>query len=65
MNKPKSHKIWSIARPIIIALGLLVLSILEFIDDEGRIFRGIIFLVVAILWAFTFFNELKKFKKDE
>ena len=50
MNNPKSHKVWRIAWPII-ALGWLVLSVLEFVDDEGRIFRGIIFLVFAILWA--------------
>ena len=49
----------------IIAIGWLVLSVLEFIDDEGRIFRGVIFLVFAILWAVIYFNELKKFKKEE
>lgn len=64
MNNPKSHKVWRIAWPII-ALGWLVLSVLEFTDDEGRIFRGIIFLVFAILWAAIYFNELKKFKKEE
>ena len=64
MNKPKSNKAWRIGWPII-ALGWLVLSVLEFIDDEGRIFRGVIFLVFAILWAFIYFNELKKFKKVE
>ena len=64
MNKPKSHKVWRIAWPII-ALGWLVLSILEFIDDEGNIVRGITLLTFAILWAAIYFNELKKFKKDE
>ena len=64
MNKPKSNKAWRIGWPII-ALGWLVLSVLEFTDDEGRIFRGIIFLVFAILWAVIYFNELKKFKKEE
>ena len=64
MNNPKSHKVWRIAWPII-ELGGLVLSVLEFTDDEGRIFRGIIFLVFAILWAAIYFNELKKFKKEE
>ena len=64
MNNPKSHKVWRIAWPII-ALGWLVLSVLEFTDDEGRIFREIIFLVFAILWAAIYFNELKKFKKEE
>ena len=64
MNNPKSHKVWRIAWPII-ALGCLVLSVLEFVDDEGRIFRGIIFLVFAILWAAIYFNELKKFRKEK
>ena len=64
MNKPKSNKAWRIGWPII-AIGWLVLSVLEFIDDEGRIFRGVIFLVFAILWAVIYFNELKKFKKKE
>ena len=68
MNNPKSHKVWRIAWPII-ALGWLVLSVLEFTDDEGRIFRGIfrgiIFLVFAILWAAIYFNELKKFRKEK
>ena len=64
MNNTKSHKVWRIAW-LIIALGWLVLSVLEFTDDEGRIFRGIIFLVFAILWAAIYFNELKKFKKEE
>lgn len=64
MNKPKSHKVWRITWPII-ALGWLVLSILEFIDDEGNIVRGITLLTFAILWAAIYFNELKKFKKEE
>ena len=64
MNNPKSHKVWRIAWPII-ALVWLVLSVLEFTDDEGRIFRGIIFLVFAILWAAIYFNELKKFRKEK
>ena len=64
MNKPKSHKFGRLST-LTIALGWLVLSILEFIDDEGRIFRGVIFLVFAILWAVIYFNELKKFKKEE
>ena len=38
MNKPKSNKAWRIGWPII-AIGWLVLSALEFIDDEGRIFK--------------------------
>ena len=64
MNNTKSHKVWRIAW-LIIALGWLVLSVLEFTDDEGRIFRGIIFLVFAILWAAIYFNELKKFRKEK
>ena len=64
MNKQKSGKAWRIGWPII-ALGWLVLSVLEFIDDEGRIFRGILFLVFAILWAAIYFKELKKFKKGD
>ena len=64
MNKLTSQKVWRIAWPII-ALGWLALSVLEFIDDEGRIFRGVIFLVFAILWAVIYFNELNKFKKEE
>ena len=64
MNKLKSNKAWRIGWPII-ALGWLALSVLEFIDDEGRIFRGVLFLVFAILWAVIYFNELKKFKKEE
>ena len=64
MNNTKSHKVWRIAW-LIIALGWLVLSVLEFTDDEGRIFRGIIFLVFAILWAAIYFNELKKLRKEK
>ena len=64
MNKPKSHKAWRIGWPII-ALGWLVLSVLEFIDDEGRIFRGIIFLVFAILWTISYVYELRNNKKEE
>ena len=59
MNSPKSRKAWKIGWPII-ALGWLMLSILEFTDDEGGIFRGVIFLVFAILWAAIYFIELKK-----
>ena len=62
MNNPKSHNVWRIAWPII-ALGWLVLSVLEFIDDEGRIFRGIIFLVFAILWTISYVYELRNNKK--
>ena len=64
MNNQKSHKVWRITWPII-ALGWLVLSVLEFTDDEGRIFRGIIFLVFAILWAAIYFNELRNNNKEE
>ncbi len=64
MNTPKSHKFGRLSTPII-ALGWLVLSILEFIDDERNIVRGIILLTFAILWAVIYFNELKKFKKEE
>ena len=64
MNNQKSHKVWRIAWPII-ALGWLVLSVLEFTDDEGRIFRGIIFLVFAILWTVSYVYELRKNKKEE
>ncbi len=63
MNKPKSHKFGRLST-LIIALGWLVLSILEFIDDEGSILRGIILLIFAILWAAIYFNELKKFRKE-
>ena len=64
MNKLTSHQAWRIGWPVI-ALGWLALSVLEFIDDEGIVFRGVIFLVFAILWAVIYFNELKKFKKEE
>ena len=64
MNNPKSHKVWRIAW-LIIALGWLVLSVLEFTDDEGRIFRGIIFLVFAILWTVSYVYELRNNKKEE
>ena len=64
MNNPKSHKVWRIAWPII-ALGWLVLSVLEFTDDEGRIFRGIIFLVFAITWTVSYVYELRNNKKEE
>lgn len=64
MNNPKSHNVWRIAWPII-ALGWLVLSVLEFVDDEGRIFRGIIFLVFAILWTISYVYELRNNKKEE
>ena len=64
MNKPKSHKFGRLST-LIIALGWLVLSILEFIDDERNIVRGIILFIFAILWAAIYFNELKKFKKEE
>ena len=64
MNSPKSNKVWRIGWPII-ALGWLALSVLEFIDDEGRIFRGVIFLVFAILWAAIYFNERKKFRENK
>ena len=64
MNEHKPHKAWRIGWPVI-ALGWLVLSILEFIDDEGIIFRGIIFIVFAILWAVIYFLELRKSNKEE
>ena len=64
MNKPKSHKVWRIAWPII-ALGWLVLSILEFIDDERNIVRGIILLTFAILWTVSYVYELRNHKKEE
>ncbi len=63
MNKPKSHKFGRLST-LIIALGWLVLSILEFIDDERNIVRGIILLIFAILWAAIYFNDLKKFRKE-
>jgi len=64
MNNPESNTAWRSGWPII-AIGWLVLSVLEFSDDEGRIFRGVLFLVLAILWAVIYFNELKKFKEEE
>ena len=64
MNNPKSHKVWRIAWPII-ALGWLVLSILEFIDDERNIVRGIILLTFAILWTVSYIYELRNNKKEE
>ena len=64
MNKQKSHWAWRIGWPVV-ALGWLALAVIEFIDDEGRIFRGVIFLVFAILWSAIYFKELKKFKKEE
>ena len=64
MNNPKSNKVLRIAWPII-ALGWLVLSVLEFVDDEGRIFRGIIFLVFAILWTISYVYELRNNKKEK
>ena len=64
MNNPKSHNVWRIAWPII-ALGWLVLSILEFIDDERNIVRGIILLTFAILWTVSYVYELRNNKKEE
>ena len=64
MNNPKSQKVWRIAWPII-ALGWLVLSILEFIDDERNIVRGIILLTFAILWTVSYVYELRNNKKEE
>ena len=64
MNNPKSHKVWRIAWPII-ALGWIVLSILEFIDDERNIVRGIILLTFAILWTVSYVYELRNNKKEE
>ncbi len=64
MNKLESNKAWRIGWPII-AIGWLVLSVLEFIDDEGRIFRGVIFLVFAILWTISYVYELRNNKKEE
>ena len=64
MNNQKSHKVWRIAWPII-ALGWLVLSILEFIDDERNIVRGIILLTFAILWTVSYVCELRNNKKEE
>ena len=64
MNKPKSNKAWRIGWPII-ALGWLVLSILEFIDDDRNIIRGIILLSFAILWTISYIYELRNNKKEE
>ena len=64
MNNQKSHKVWRIAWPII-ALGWLVLSILEFIDDEKNIVRGIILLTFAISWTVSYVYELRNNKKEE
>lgn len=64
MNKPKFNKAWRIGWPII-ALGWLVLSILEFIDDERNIVRGIILLTFAILWTVSYVYELRNNKKEE
>ena len=64
MNKPKSNKAWRIGWPII-ALGWLVLSVLEFIDDERNIVRGIILLAFAILWTISYVYELRNNKKEE
>ena len=64
MNNPKSHKVWRIAWPII-ALGWLVLSVLEFVDDERNIVRGIILLTFAILWTVSYVYELRNNKKEE
>ena len=64
MNKLKSNKAWRIGWPII-AIGWLVLSVLEFIDDERNIVRGIILLTFAILWTVSYVYELRNNKKDE
>ena len=64
MNSPKSNKVWRIGWPIN-ALGWLALSVQEIIDDEGRIFRVIIFLVFAILWAVIYFIERKIFRENK
>ena len=64
MDKKKSHKVWRITWPII-ALGWLVLSILEFIDDERNIVRGIILLTFAILWTISYVYELRNNKKHK
>ena len=63
MNKLKSNKAWRIGWPII-AIGWLVLSVLEFIDDERNIVRGIILLTFAILWTISYVYELRKNKKE-
>ena len=64
MDKKKSHKFCRLSTPII-ALGWLVLSILEFIDDERNIVRGIILLTFAILWTISYVYELRTNKKEE
>ena len=64
MNKLKSNKAWRIGWPII-AIGWLVLSVLEFIDDERNIVRGIILLTFAILWTVSYVYELRNNKKEE
>ena len=64
MDKKKSHKFGRLSTPII-ALGWLVLSILEFIDDERNIVRGIILLTFAILWTVSYIYELRNNKKEE
>ena len=64
MNKLKSNKAWRIGWPII-AIGWLVLSVLEFIDDERNIVRGIILLTFAILWTISYVYELRNNKKEE
>ena len=64
MDKKKSHKFARLSTPII-ALGWLVLSILEFIDDERNIVRGIILLTFAILWTISYIYELRNNKKEE
>ena len=64
MNKLKSNKAWRIGWPII-AIGWLVLSVLEFIDDERNIVRGIILLTFAILWTISYVYELRKNKTEE
>ena len=64
MNKPKSHKFGRLST-LIIALGWLVLSVLEFIDDERNIIRGIILLTLAISWTISYIYELRNNKKEE
>ena len=64
MNKLKSNKAWRIGWPII-AIGWLALSVLEFIDDERNIVRGIILLTFAILWTISYVYELRNNKKEE
>ena len=64
MDKKKSLKFGRLSTPII-AFGWLVLSILEFIDDERNIVRGIILLTFAILWTVSYVYELRNNKKEE